>query len=84
MAVKYYKWSFPLSIPTISVAEVEQQSVRCESLEGVVDWKKVLPAISRELGARLEKFFVRFVAVVVLVLGSVTLDGGLNLKGSRR
>lgn len=40
--------------------------------------------LTTEFGARLEKFFMRFVAVVVLVLGLVTLDGGLNLKGSRR
>lgn len=38
--------------------------------------------LTTELGARLEKFFMRFVAVVVLVLGLVTLDGGLNLMGS--
>ena len=38
--------------------------------------------LATELGARLEKFFMRFVAVVVLVLGFVTLDGGLNLIGS--
>jgi uncharacterized protein len=35
-----------------------------------------------ELGAHLEKFFMRFVAAVVLLLGIVTLDGGLNLMGS--
>jgi uncharacterized protein len=38
--------------------------------------------LASELGARLEKFFMRFVAVVVLSLGFVTLDGGLNLMGS--
>jgi uncharacterized protein len=38
--------------------------------------------MTSELGARLEKFFMRFVAAVVLVLGFVTLDGGLNLMGS--
>lgn len=38
--------------------------------------------LTTELGARLEKFFMRFVAVVLLVLGLVTLDGGLNLMGS--
>ena len=38
--------------------------------------------LTTELGARLEKFFMRFVAVVVLLLGFVTLDGGLNLIGS--
>ncbi len=38
--------------------------------------------MTAELGARLEKFFMRFVAALVLVLGLVTLDGGLNLIGS--
>jgi len=38
--------------------------------------------LTTELGARLEKLFMRFVAVVVLILGFVTLDGGLNLMGS--
>lgn len=38
--------------------------------------------LATELGSRLEKFFMRFVAVVLLVLGLVTLDGGLNLMGS--
>lgn len=34
------------------------------------------------LGKRLEGLFMRFVAVVVLVLGFVTIDSGLNLIGS--
>lgn len=38
--------------------------------------------LTTELGARLEKFFLRFVAIAVLTLGIVTLDGGLNLIGS--
>jgi sulfite exporter TauE/SafE len=38
--------------------------------------------LTTELGASLEKFFMRFVAVVLLILGFVTLDGGLNLMGS--
>ncbi|MBC7876346.1 MAG: sulfite exporter TauE/SafE family protein [Anaerolineales bacterium] len=38
--------------------------------------------LTTELGARLEKFFMRFVAVLVLIFGFVTLDGGLNLIGS--
>ncbi len=38
--------------------------------------------LTTELGARLEKFFMRFVAVIVLVLGFYTLNGGLNLMGS--
>lgn len=42
----------------------------------------IVAYLTTELGARLEKFFMRFVAVVVLVLGFVTLDGGLNLMGS--
>ena len=42
----------------------------------------VVAYLTTELGARLEKFFMRFVAVVVLILGFVTLDGGLNLMGS--
>lgn len=43
----------------------------------------IVAYLTTELGARLEKFFMRFVAVVLLVLGLVTLDGGLNLMGSR-
>ena len=35
-----------------------------------------------QIGARLEKYFMRFVAVVVLILGFVTLDSALNLLGS--
>ena len=42
----------------------------------------VVAYLTTELGARLEKFFMRFVAVVVLILGLVTLDGGLNVLGS--
>ena len=42
----------------------------------------IVAYLATELGAKLEKFFVRFVAVVVLILGLVTLDGGLNLMGS--
>lgn len=42
----------------------------------------IIAYLATEFGARLEKFFMRFVAVVVLVLGFVTLDGGLNLIGS--
>lgn len=38
--------------------------------------------LATELGAKLEKFFMRFVAVVVLILGLFTLDSGLNLMGS--
>jgi len=42
----------------------------------------IVAYLTTELGARLEKFFMRFVAVVLLVLGFITLDGGLNLMGS--
>ena len=42
----------------------------------------IVAYLTTELGSRLEKFFMRFVAVVLLVLGFVTLDGGLNLMGS--
>ncbi|MBE0682252.1 MAG: sulfite exporter TauE/SafE family protein [Anaerolineales bacterium] len=42
----------------------------------------IIAYLTTELGSRLEKFFMRFVAVVVLILGFVTLDGGLNLMGS--
>ena len=42
----------------------------------------IVAYLATELGARLEKFFMRFVAIVLLVLGFVTLDGGLNLMGS--
>jgi hypothetical protein len=38
--------------------------------------------LATELGARLEKFFMRFVALVLLILGFYTLNGGLNLIGS--
>ena len=41
----------------------------------------VIAYLTTELGARLEKFFMRFVAVVVLVLGFVTMNGGLNVLG---
>lgn len=42
----------------------------------------VVAYLTTELGSRLEKFFMRFVAVVVLILGLVTMDGGLNVLGS--
>ncbi|MBM3125134.1 MAG: hypothetical protein FJZ87_08660, partial [Chloroflexi bacterium] len=38
--------------------------------------------LTTELGSRLEKFFMRFVAVVLLILGLITFDSGLNLIGS--
>jgi uncharacterized protein len=42
----------------------------------------VVAYLTTELGSRLEKLFMRFVAVVVLVLGLVTMNGGLNILGS--
>ena len=42
----------------------------------------IVAYLTTELGARMEKFFMRFVAVVVLILGLVTMNGGLNLIGS--
>ena len=42
----------------------------------------IIAYLTTELGARLEKFFMRFVAAALLILGFVTLDGGLNLLGS--
>lgn len=42
----------------------------------------IIAYLTAELGARLEKFFMRFVAALVLILGFVTIDGGLNLMGS--
>jgi sulfite exporter TauE/SafE len=41
----------------------------------------IVAYLATELGSRLEKFFMRFVAIAVLILGLVTLDGGLNLMG---
>jgi sulfite exporter TauE/SafE len=38
--------------------------------------------LTMKLGSRMEAFFMRFVAVVVLVLGLITIDSGLNLMGS--
>jgi uncharacterized protein len=42
----------------------------------------VVAYLTTELGSRMEKFFMRFVAALVLILGLVTLDGGLNVLGS--
>lgn len=42
----------------------------------------IVAYFTTELGAKLEKFFMRFVATVLLILGLVTLDGGLNVLGS--
>ena len=42
----------------------------------------IVAYLTTELGARLETFFMRFVAVVVLILGLVTVNSGLNILGS--
>ena len=42
----------------------------------------IVAYLTTELGARMEKIFMRFVAIAILILGLVTLDGGLNLIGS--
>jgi hypothetical protein len=42
----------------------------------------IIAYLTTELGARLEKLFMRFIAVVVLILGLVTMNGGLNILGS--
>ncbi len=42
----------------------------------------IIAYLTTELGARLEKFFMRFVAVLVLILGFTTLNSGLNVMGS--
>lgn len=38
--------------------------------------------LTAKIGSKLESFFMRFVAVAVLLLGFVTLNSGLNLIGS--
>lgn len=38
--------------------------------------------LATQVGARLQSHFMRFVAIVVLVLGLVTVESGLNLLGS--
>ena len=42
----------------------------------------VVAYLTTTLGARLEKYFMTFVAVVVLIFGLITLNSGLNLMGS--
>jgi sulfite exporter TauE/SafE len=42
----------------------------------------VVSYLTMQLGARLEKWFMRFVAVVILVLGLVSVNSGLTLVGS--
>lgn len=38
--------------------------------------------LAMQIGARMEALFMRFVAIVVLILGLITIDSGLNLIGS--
>ncbi len=38
--------------------------------------------LATQLGARMEKYFMTFVAVMVMVFGLITLNSGLNLMGS--
>ncbi len=42
----------------------------------------VVAYFTTEIGSKLEKYFMRFVATVVLILGFVTLESGLNVLGS--
>ena len=42
----------------------------------------VVAYLAMKLGAKLEKWFMRFVAVVLLVLGLVSVNSGLTLMGS--
>jgi len=42
----------------------------------------VVAYLTMQLGARLEKAFMRFVAIVLLVLGLVSVNNGLSLVGS--
>jgi hypothetical protein len=42
----------------------------------------VVAYFATQLGSRLEKYFMKFVAVVVLILAFVTINTGLNLLGS--
>jgi uncharacterized protein len=42
----------------------------------------VIAYLTTELGSRAENYFMRFVAATVLVLGLVTVNGGLNILGS--
>lgn len=42
----------------------------------------IVAYLTTELGSRLEKFFMRFVAAAVLILGLVTINSGLNILGS--
>lgn len=42
----------------------------------------IIAYLATQLGARIERLFMRIVAVVVLILGFVSMENGLNLMGS--
>lgn len=42
----------------------------------------VVAYFATQLGSKLEKYFMKFVAVVVMILALVTINSGLNLMGS--
>ena len=42
----------------------------------------IVAYLTTQIGAKLESFFMRFVAIAVLILGLVTLNSGLNIMGS--
>ncbi len=42
----------------------------------------IVAYLTTQIGARLEKYFMRFVAVVLLILGLVSVNNGLTLVGS--
>jgi sulfite exporter TauE/SafE len=42
----------------------------------------IVAYLTMQLGARLEKAFMRFVAIVLLILGLISVNSGLNLVGS--
>ncbi|MEW6504161.1 MAG: sulfite exporter TauE/SafE family protein [Chloroflexota bacterium] len=42
----------------------------------------VVAYFTTQIGARLERYFMRFVAIVVLILAIVTIDSGIALAGS--
>ncbi len=42
----------------------------------------VVAYLATQIGARLHGYFLRFVAIVVLILGLVTVESGLNVLGS--
>lgn len=42
----------------------------------------IVAYLATQIGKRLEAYFMRFVAVMVIVLGVVSFDSGLNLMGS--